>query len=769
MNIIRVAVFGISLTALATGNAMAQSSAQPVAGPDRTNNIPDGQMEAERANTEDGVREIVVTAQRRAERLQDIPISISAFPSESLKSQSISDSLDIAKLVPGLVINKNIGAAVPWLRGVGSVSSGFGTEMPVATYIDGFYLASPASGIFALNNIERIEVLKGPQGTLFGRNASAGVIQVITTDPSQASQLDAQIGYANYNTVSGSFYGSGPLGPDLAASMAFTGTDQGDGWGRNVVTGAEVFRSREFGVQAKLAWTPSASTSVTLQALHNDRRSDVGIAYGIAPGSVAVDGTPFLGRHNVASREDNIGRADQSLFGLRIEQDLDFARLVSLTSYQRIRSDFGFNLSGMPGTLEPGQSAINVDLLGTGRAFTQELQLLSPSDSPVSWILGAYYLHDRQTLDQVVRGICVGAACNGPPPILIEARQTSKSYAAFGQLTVTLLPALQFTGGLRYTRDEKDIGDSRASPQPGFPNSLAALPPSQLARPGLPFPGNPNGIPAKADWSKLTWRAALDYKFDDDIMVYVSANRGFKSGTYNITSFTNPPARPEILDAYEGGLKTTLFERKLRFNAAVFYYDYKDIQLRTSAPPAPPGQTILFNAAKSRVKGVEVDMQFVPSRQLTVNGAFTILDAKYVSFPGGTCVNPRPIGGAVLGGNVSTSCDRSGTRMIRAPKFAGTFGFIFRQPTDVGDLSLAVSDTYTSDFFYEPSNRVRQDAYHNVSASLTWESPDRKYDVQLWMKNLLDEFYYSALFEGANDTYSPGEPRSYGVRFGVHF
>lgn len=716
------------------------------------------------------LEEIVVTAERRETSLQNTAITISAFNGETLAKTGISDSIAIQQLVPGLVINKNFSAAVPFLRGVGSISSGTGAEMSVATYLDGFYIPNPASGLFALNNVERVEVLKGPQGTLFGRNASGGVIQVVTRDPSHEASVDASASYANYDTSELNFYGTTGLTDSLAVSLAGNQSKQGEGWGRNLYTGKDAFMTDQTGLQAKLKWTPAASTTATLSAFYNDLDSDVGANFGIFPGQLGLDGTPFLGRYTV-SHYDTFTRSEQWMVGLRIDHDLGWANLASLTGYHHLRSAFLFAQNGIVGQPAAGRGATNIYATARTHTLTQELQLLSKADAPFEWIVGAFYLDDVTAATQGLFGTCVDATCAPTPvPLLTKPTQDADSIAGFGQATFDLFEATHLTLGLRYTRDRKSLSGT-VVPFPGQPNTPATVPTTTVAYPGAPFAGDPDGIPTHSSWPKGTWRITLDHDFSDAVMGYVSYNRGFKSGVYNIASFGNIPARPEVLDAYEAGVKSELLGRTLRLNAAVFYYDFKDIQLRTSAPPAPVGQTILYNAAQSRIKGVDVDLEFAPVSGLTLSGGVELLDAEYTEFPGGACIAPRPVTGAVLGGTVTTVCDRSGATLIRAPKVSAILGVDYTLPTSVGSFSAAVKDTYTGSFFWDPSNRLEQDAYHYLNVSLTWTAPRANWDVQLFARNLLDEFYYTSAFEGGggNDTYSPGDPRTYGIKVGMHY
>ena len=306
-------------------------------------------------------------------------------------------------------------------------------------------------------------------------------------------------------------------------------------------------------------------------------------------------------------------------------------------------------------------------------------------------------------------------------------------------------------------------------PYPGLPNSPAVLPATVVLRPGDPYPGNPNGIDTAITFPKVTYKAVLAHDVSDRVHAYVSANRGFKSGTYNPTNYSNEPSRPEILDAYEAGIKSELFDRKVRLNLAAFRYNYEDIQLRTSAPPAPAGSTITFNAGKARVNGVDAEITFAPMRALSITASAAYLDAIYTSFPNATCTIPRVITATVLGGNNTVACDNSGHRMINTPKVSYNLRASYVVETGVGSLTLAASDAYKSRYYFDASNRLSHDPFHIVNTSLTWSSRDRKFDVQLWARNLTDSYYMVMATETSNDVYAAGAPRTFGVTFGMHF
>ena len=712
----------------------------------------------------------MVTATRRAANLQNVPATVSAFQGSDLAAQGIRTVAEITRTVPGLVVTRTAISTNLYLRGVGTGSVGYTTEAPVAVYIDGLYLPNPGSSVFSFNNIERVEVLKGPQGTLYGRNTTGGLVHVITRDPSRDTKVDASVGYANYNTLSLNAYASTPLSSTLAANIAFTHTKQSDGWGRNDLLGTDILTLDETGVQAKLLWEPVSGSRVTLRGMYVHVNTDEGVVVGIHPGAVGIDGTPFLGEYVIRDRRD--GRAISDLYNvsLKIEQELAFANLLSITGYIDSEGNSQVNQLGIPGNAVTGQASQFANFPGHSRTYSQEFQLssLNNTKSAFEWIAGLYYYHDNTRAGSEVFGTCVGTVCAGAVPTRTIGNLTTRSYAAYAEGTYKITPSTRVTLGLRYTKDDKTISGF-AEPFPGRPNSPAALASTTVLFPGAPYPGNPSGIATSTSYSQLTYKAVLAQDLTDDIHAYVSYNRGFRAGGYNPVNFTNQPTRPEILDSFEAGIKSELFDRILRVNVAGFHYDYNDIQLRTTAPPAPPGSSITFNAAKGRVNGLDLDVTLAPTRGLRITGSMELLDAKFTSFPTAICTTPRIIAGAVLGGNSSANCDNSGKDFANAPHVSYTIGAVYTIESGIGSIALAANDAFKSRTFWDPNNRLSQRPYHLVNASVTWTLPHRNFDVQLFVRNLTKTQYFVLGTEATNDVYSPGAPRTYGITLGYHY
>ncbi len=723
------------------------------------------QVESAPSTSAGGLGEIVVTAQRRSENLQKVPISVTAVTSEKLASAGVITLNQIQTVAPGVIVSQTFAGANAFVRGIGNVNSGFTGESPVALYIDGIYIPNAAASTFGFNNIERIEVLKGPQGTLFGRNAVGGLINVVTRDPSLKTSVQGSVGYGNYNTFDANLYATTGLASNLAMDAALLYHNQLDGWGRNVVTGREVYKNKDFSAASKIRWTPTGLTTITLRGLYDKQSGTIGIGTAVYPGTVGSDGTTYAGKYNITSRREPFNYSSEKNFGLKIEQDVGFATLISLSGYTHLHSNFDSNSPGVVGTLVQGRGAVDLNNNGASNTFTQELQLQSGSGSALKYIAGLFYMHDHFHVRSEVTPTCIGLACNpAPTPIASIGDQTLQSYAAFGEVTLTLAETTRITAGIRYTKDDKDNSAAYREPIPGFSTSVATLPaPNRF--------GDDGAISPKARFSKVTYRGVLAHDFTPSVMGYASFNRGFKAGAFNVTVFNNPVANPEVLDAYEVGLKTQLFERMLRFNVAAFHYNYSNIQLRTFAPPAQAGQAIVFNAAQAHIKGLDADAVLAPSPYITLNASVALLDSKFVKFPGGTCTTPRLITAAVLGGVASAPCNLAGYTLPRAPHFSGSIGGTIRVPSSVGEFIFNASNTHNSGFFWESDDRLRQNAFDQVNLSLAWKSSNGALNAQLYVHNLNKPYYFLRATEAGagTDSFTPGEPRTYGVKLGFKY
>jgi iron complex outermembrane receptor protein len=689
--------------------------------------------------------EIVVTAQRREERLQDVPIAVTAIDGESVLQRGVADTQSLTDLVPALQIARQNNSALPFLRGVGSNNGVVGNESSVSVYVDGVYRPSLTAAIFGLSSVERVEVLKGPQGTLFGRNATGGVVHVVTREPDDTPRLDLALGYGNYDTIDLNVFANAPITSNLAMNIAVYGHDQSDGWGRNLATGGDAFTTNEWSVRSRLQWR-GPSTKIGLNYSYNYVRSDLG-SVGVPVGStVLFSGSRNAGFYNVYNGAPaEFSRRNGHVADLNVEQELGSLSLVSITSYQRDRSFLAVSQDQSELKLLSGE--VNQ----RERTWTQELQLQSSASAKFRWILGAFYFNGLAAYApfQISGPVLAAPPPRGPglPFQRIDSSQNTESIAAFAQATVTILPDTNLTVGARYTYDTHD-----------FSGTLS----TQAGLPGYPPSGILLSRAAKSSVGEPTWRLAIDHNFSPDVMAYASYNRGFKSGQFNLSRPQDPDVDPETLDAYEIGAKTELFDRRLRLNASAFYYDYKDIQVQLVN-----GTNILFlNAARARIKGFDLDFAAQITSEFRIQGALAYTDGRYRNFANAPFYSPN----APFPGNTQFTGDASGNRTIQTPPFAANIGATYTFASEIGTFDLASNYSFNSGYSFHPDNRLQQPVHHLVSASLGWKSVNGRFGLTLWARNLLDEEYFYSVTELTTGDFGvPAAPRTFGVRAQVSF
>jgi iron complex outermembrane receptor protein len=369
--------------------------------------------------------------------------------------------------------------------------------------------------------------------------------------------------------------------------------------------------------------------------------------------------------------------------------------------------------------------------------------------SRIKWIAGAFFFRGNGDVDPIRRSGSSQAAAGGYLDTF--SIQQTTSLAAFAQVTVPLTSQLQLTGGLRYTYDRREIS--------GYEVTATGV--------------TRNQVDNHDSWSEPTWRVALDYHPTDDVLLYASYNRGFKSGIYSPFSPNLPAVEPEILDAYEVGVKTQWLDRRLRLNVAGFYYRYDNIQLIVRSE----GVNQLFNAAEAEIKGVDVEILAAPIRNLTLRAGLTALDPEYQNFPNApanfpspaTCGPPPVLSpGPRTGGNTSCEIDASGNRMILAPDLTFNVGANLAIPTPLGELGIDVNYYYNSGFYWEPDNRVKQPSYGLLGAQVSLQLSDQL-TVRVWGRNLTDVQYPAQFSSSQGDFQTAAAPRTLGFAFDIHF
>lgn len=687
------------------------------------------------------LEEIVVTAQKREDRLQDVPLTISAFSAASLDKMKIENTQDLGMVTPSLQIGRQLNTIQPVIRGIGSLTSTIGDESKTAIYVDGVYQSALGAGLLSINNIERIEVLKGPQGTLFGRNAVAGVIHIITRDPSHTPRMDVSLGYGNFQTMEGGFYATGGLSDNLAADIAISYDDQGGGWGKNLRTGRDGFRSHEFAARSKWLLDISDKTSALFSVEIDRAMTQQGSVLRKLPGSgpLITGYNQDLGFYDFSTILDanfNSGslepRATKRQWGtsLKLTHEFSFAQLVSISAYQDVSTHPRLEVTGLPIPF------ISLNQKITSKMATQEFQLVSLPGSSIRWIGGLYYFYNKAGYhDAILSGAAFGTNFQGT-----HATQKANSLAGFAQATVPIGKSTNVDVGIRFTSEKRSIN--------GFKYSRTTM--GMVADDSKRF-------------NKLTYKLSVDHKLSDDVMVYALYSRGFKSGLYNTFTPNDPVVRPEVMDTFEGGWKTEWFDHRLRFNVAAFYNRIKDIQV--SQVIAATGANRFTNAAKAMTKGVEVELTVIPASGLTITAATAYLRTKYLDFPGSLFTTPNP-----AGGNTITSQNVAGNKLVEAPKWTPSIRASYDVPTDVGNFSASAIYSYNSGFYWAADNRIREPSYSLLNASLEWTASNGIVGVALWGRNLTKAKYnVVAITSNTGDVGSPGAPRTYGVTLKAHF
>lgn len=699
----------------------------------------DAQVSADTEKLEIG--EIVVTAQRRSENLQDVPISITAISGGDLAASGVNSAADLPLLAPSLSMAASGSYIQPRLRGVGTLGNGPGIENAVALYVDGVYIAQPIGGVSDFSNIRSVEVINGPQGTLFGRNATGGLIQIRTMDPSPDLGGNFAIGYANYDTVSASGYFTG--GSEIvAADFAFDFSHQSDGYAKNIFTGTSIDYKRSLGLRSKIKFAPSDDLSFVLAA--NYQRSRYSPVFTSAPGTTPLGGAgpEIRDRRDMNGTYDPYGRLQAGGVSLTAEYDMGFATLQSISAYRSSKNEISFN-----GGLTPNSNVVsNLEISEEHNQYSQEFQLSSDNSGPLTWTAGAYFFSEKSKYDPVE----LYGPFYAPIRITINTKNHTKSQAVYGQGTYKITDTTRLTAGLRYSWEQRDAD---------ILWTLRAVGQSIPIIDG-PVVGTVSGG-GKLSTRALTARLSLDHDFSDDILGYASYNRGFKSGGFSPGNPNAPAYEPETINAYEVGIKSSLFDRRLRFNASAFYYDYSNIQVQD----LNGGVLSIYNGAKARLYGLDLDADWLVSSRLKVHASLALLHSEYLDFDTAVLSTPIPGGGTAFG-----TFDAKGNELPVAPDLVGTVGLDYRIPSSVGEFKLNGTYTYNDGFFAEADERLRQKAYHMVNAQISWTSPDESYEVMLFGRNLANEDYAVLLYsqiQGDAIQYAP--PRTYGVSVKFNF
>ncbi len=717
------------------------------------------------------VDEILVTAQRREQSLQDVPVAVSAFTVDQIASRQIDMVKDIGQNVPNLqtyTVTAGAEAIQIHSRGASVQNPGFNlSESPVGIYVDDVYYGRLASVNMELLDVERIEVLRGPQGTLYGRNTIAGAVKIISRTPGDDTWLTGSVGIGNYDTTEAGISLGGPIEEgSLAGSIAATYNRRNKGWMFNGTTGEQPGEYDNKAARAKLHWYGSSAVDATLTAWVADVENDGynGIPY--VPFSNDIAGSPNPdydpappnsapqgGFYETFSAPGvNYGASQQGGANLHLSFDFGGVTLRSISSFASIDTDFGFDLAGGGADFGPvpaAQFGLRIRSDSKFDQWSQELQLLGNLGDAMLWQIGGYYLNEdgQQQFAGTVPGIST-------TPSFDEAIDNeTDSYAVYGETTYNITDAFSVTGGLRWTRDEKSYSNNCVG---GFCFDDSDLGPE-------PTPGTAS-VALDDDWDETTWKVGANYQLTDDQLIYASYSTGFQAGGFRTLCFGNQSSLcggtafdPQTVDSVELGWKSDLADNTVRLNVATFYAMYDDIQqiVTNNAGGFP-----IDNIGEVDVYGLELEVTWTPISDLNVYALLGIQESDFGN------VDPNsPPGG--LGGN-ATPVDE----LPSNPQWQGKIGFDYTVPLQNSLEFFYGFDLYhTDNYFTESRNLVEIEDYTRLNGFLGLGADDRQWQVQIAAKNITDEEdNVSGIFaNGFTNIRTPLPPTEYMLSFKVNY
>ena len=782
------------------------------------------------ALAQDGGRldEIIVTAQKREQGANDVGITLNAFTGDQLEERGVLSAEDIALYTPGLTVNETAATGVPLytIRGVGFQDYSTAASSTVGLYFDEVAIPYTVMSRGVLFDVDRVEVLKGPQGDLYGRNTTAGQINFVSKKPTDELEAGASFGYGSFQTVDVDMFVSGPISDSVRGRLAFTTTQSGEGWQKSLTRDDELGKKDVFAVRGMLEFDLGSSADLLLRAQYVKDKSDnkantaydgriIGVTEFALPYAqllpyVGTGLAPWYstGDNRAADWTNSYTDPNGVVYNLRPRRDNDLVSLSAKLNWNLTESVALTAISGYDqfdreeandwdGSFANDSSNINTSDI---EVFSQEVRLTGESES-LNCVAGLYYSDD--SVDEFYNYFMSdsmfgnGGVAFGVPPFQFSPifqlhtkyQQETTSKAAFLHAEYNITPKFRFTGGVRYTDEKRswsgctfDAGEGSLS---GFLNFAfgTTLAPGECgtidddpASPNYIFGviGGPNVNDAFHVYNetihakKWMYKIGADYRLTDDVLAYAMYSHGFKSGGFNGANANTTQQlhsyKPEELDSYEIGLKSTLANGSMQLNLAGFYYDYTDKQEQDLAVTFVGNISGLTNVPKSRIFGAEADVQWAPAEGLFINVGAAWLDTKVLEWQ---AVSDTSVWPTVV------TFDASGIELAQSPKWQVNGGFDYEWALNQG-LKMRIG----SDANYKGSTSGgargivdATDSYIVVNLRAGIGAEDDRWRLTVWSRNLFDEYYFPAAYQGGNGPWvrSVGMPRTIGATLDYNF
>lgn len=734
-----------------------------------------------------GLEEVTITATRRSESLQDVASSATVFSGEDLRALRVLEPKDLAEQTPGLLTKygpNGLATVGFYMRGVG-INDFTGTVDPsVGVYVDEVFQPTPDMLNFAVYDMQRVEVLRGPQGTLYGRNSTAGAVNFLTNRPTAEQEGFVRLGYGSYGntTLTGAI--SGALSDTLQGRLSFNAINSSGnkGYSFNRFTGNRLGKIESIAVRGQLQWAPSDDFNLRVMYNFGDSKSEQALLRHVGtrtPGNVgAICAAVIAGRVDEATCTDFVGYQDRDNdvydgaadvdpildlssndVTLTAEWKLSRATLTAITGYADFSKRQSQDIDATPFVVANNNTWNDV------KNISQEVRLTSDDSWGLPWIVGVNYAKTDvdwfQTIDLSAIAI----------PTSNGATQSTKSWAMFGQLTIPLGEKFELVGGLRYTDEKREwagatfvgtFGNLAAAYASGAPRL------SQLPLPATdPRAGGPLDFPTSVSKGKLDFQAIAKYQPSDDAMYYVSISEAFRSGGYSsaviFSQSSLEPYNAETLRAYEVGAKLSLADNRVRFNTSAFFYDFKGFQ--ANFVRATEASARLQNAGDAEIRGLEASLDWLPTQGLALSAGLSLLDTEITK---SSVVRPP------LDGGPDTTI--KGNEVPNAPSMTFNGRASYTVPvSSTLQTAFQVDFNYVDSHFLEPNNReyLAENGYFLANARVSVQPQDGPWQVSAFVRNLTGEEYRSsaqdlALALGFSEIVM-GMPRTWGVEFEYRF